>query len=270
MALAPKESPTRDPPRGAKTRTVGRTVVIVEVLRSGSLVDADPEIAALNERRARAPARRARADRLGELRLAGRAGGAGLGAHQQVRRGLPGQALLRRLRVVDVVETLAIERAKELFGAEHANVQPHSGAQANMAVYIAVLEAGRHDAGHGPRPRRPPHPRPPGQLLGQAATTSSSYGVRPRRPSASTTTRCATLAREHSPKLIVAGATAYPRIIDFARVPRDRRRGRRAADGRHGAHRRPGRRAACTRPRCRTPTSSPPPRTRRCAARAAA
>jgi glycine hydroxymethyltransferase len=71
----------------------------------------------------------------------GRPAGHGQRADQQVRRGLPRQALLRRLRVVDR-PSLAIDRAKELFGAEHANVQPHSGAQANMAVYFALLEPG--------------------------------------------------------------------------------------------------------------------------------
>ena len=78
------------------------------------------------------------------------------------------------------------------------------------------------------------------------------------------------LAHEHQPKMIIAGASAYPRIIDFERFARDRRRGRRGAHGRHGAHRRPGRRRASTRRRCRTPTSSRRPRTRRCAVRAAA
>jgi protein-tyrosine-phosphatase len=96
-----------------------------------------------HRRRIRPPAEPHRADRLGELHLPGRAGGPGQRADQQVRRGLPGQALVRRLRVqVDKVEVLAIERAKKLFGAEHANVQPHSGSQANFAVYTAVLQPG--------------------------------------------------------------------------------------------------------------------------------
>ena len=59
----------------------------------------------------------------------------------------------------DVVETLARERAKQLFGAEHANVQPHSGSQANMAVYASVLQPGDTILGTGPGPRRPPDPR---------------------------------------------------------------------------------------------------------------
>jgi glycine hydroxymethyltransferase len=69
------------------------------------------------------------------------AAGPGLGAHQQVCRGLSGQALLRRLRVRRRAEELAIERAKALFGADYANVQPHSGSQANAAVFQALLSA---------------------------------------------------------------------------------------------------------------------------------
>ena len=82
--------------------------------------------------------------------------------------GYPGKRYYGGCEFVDVVETLAIARAKQLFGAEHANVQPHSGAQANMAVYFAAAEARRHDPRHEPRARRPPHARPPAQLLRQA------------------------------------------------------------------------------------------------------
>ena len=66
--------------------------------------------------------------------------------------GYPGKRYYGGCEYVDVAEQLAIDRAKELFGAEHANVQPHAGAQANAAVYHALLDAGRHD--HGPRARR--------------------------------------------------------------------------------------------------------------------
>ena len=82
--------------------------------------------------------------------------------------GYPGKRYYGGCEYVDVAEQLAIDRAKELFGAEHANVQPHSGSQANMAVYFAVLQAGRHHPGHEPGPRRAPDPRQPGQLLRQA------------------------------------------------------------------------------------------------------
>ena len=72
--------------------------------------------------------------------------------------GYPGKRYYGGCEVVDEVEALAIERVKELYGAEHANVQPHSGAQANMAAYLACHQARRHDHGHEPRSRRPPDP----------------------------------------------------------------------------------------------------------------
>ena len=82
--------------------------------------------------------------------------------------GYPGKRYYGGCEFVDVAESLAIARAKELFGAEHANVQPHSGAQANMAVYLHAAQARRHGARHEPRPRRPPHARTSAQLLRQA------------------------------------------------------------------------------------------------------
>ena len=84
-----------------------------------------------------------RADRVGELRQRGGARGAGLGAHEQVRRGLSRQALLRRLRVTSTRSRRSPSSARStLFGAEDANVQPHSGSQANMAVYFSQLKPG--------------------------------------------------------------------------------------------------------------------------------
>lgn len=129
--------------------------------------------------------------------------------------GYPGRRYYGGCECVDVVENIAIERAKELFGAEAANVQPHSGAQANMAAYSAILEPGDTvmgmslaDGGH--------------LTHGSPVTASGKlykfvpYGVNPdgfidydgleRK------------AREIKPKLIVAGASAYPRIIDFERI----------------------------------------------------
>ena len=129
--------------------------------------------------------------------------------------GYPGRRYYGGCECVDVVENIAIERAKELFGAEAANVQPHSGAQANMAAYSAILEPGDTvmgmslaDGGH--------------LTHGSPVNASGklykfvSYGVNPdgfidydgleRK------------AREIKPKLIVAGASAYPRIIDFERI----------------------------------------------------
>ena len=89
------------------------------------------------------PADHPAADRLGELHLAGGAGRLRLGAHQQVRRGLSrAGATTAGNQVIDEVEDLARDRAEALFGAEHANVQPHAGANANLAVYQALLEPG--------------------------------------------------------------------------------------------------------------------------------
>ena len=82
--------------------------------------------------------------------------------------GYPGKRYYGGCEFVDVVERAAIARAKALFGAEHANVQPHSGAQANMAVYLTLLQAGRHGARHEPGARRPPDARPPAEFLRKA------------------------------------------------------------------------------------------------------
>ena len=117
---------------------------------------------------------------------------------------------------MDIVETLAIDRAKKLFGAEHANVQPHSGSQANMAVYFSVLTPGDKiltmDLAHG------------GHLThGHKANFSgklyevSHYGVS-RETETIDYDALARQAEEVRPKMITAGASAYPRIIDFQRM----------------------------------------------------
>ena len=129
--------------------------------------------------------------------------------------GYPGRRYYGGCEHVDVVETLAIERAKELFGAEHVNVQPHSGAQANMAVYFALLQPGDTVMGmqldHG------------GHLTHGAKVNFSgrlynfvSYGV-DRETETIDFDGVERLAQEHKPKIIVAGYSAYPRIIDFPR-----------------------------------------------------
>lgn len=130
--------------------------------------------------------------------------------------GYPGKRYYGGCECVDVVEQLAIDRAKELFGAEHANVQPHSGAQANTAVYLALLEHGDTILGmnlaHG------------GHLTHGSPVNFSGkffnivpYGVDDQtfRIDYDEVRR---LALEHKPKLIIAGASAYPRIIDFERL----------------------------------------------------
>ena len=128
--------------------------------------------------------------------------------------GYPGKRYYGGCEEVDVAEQLAIDRAKELFGAEHANVQPHSGAQANNAVYMALLEPGDTFLGlaldHGGHLT----PRDEAQRLGQALQP----GRLPRRRDDLLVDmdEVARLAEEHKPKLIVAGWSAYPRQLDFA------------------------------------------------------
>ncbi len=130
--------------------------------------------------------------------------------------GYPGRRYYGGCEFVDVVERLAIERAKELFGAEHANVQPHSGSQANMIVYMALLEPGDTFMGmnlaHGGHLT---HGHPlnfSGRLYNVVP-----YGVR-QDDERIDYEEAARLAREHRPKMIMVGASAYPRVIDFGRM----------------------------------------------------
>lgn len=127
--------------------------------------------------------------------------------------GYPGARYYGGCEFVDVVERLAVERAKGLFGAEYVNVQAHSGSQANMAVYLAVLEPGDlilgMDLSHG------------GHLTHGSPVSFSGkvykaihYGVR-REDHLIDFDQVRELARKHRPKIIVAGASAYPRIVDF-------------------------------------------------------
>jgi glycine hydroxymethyltransferase len=130
--------------------------------------------------------------------------------------GYPGKRYYGGCEFVDVVESLAIERAKQLFGAEHANVQPHSGAQANMSVYVAMLKPGDTILGmnlsHGGHLTHG-HPL---NFSGKYFTIVP-YGVREgdERLDYDELDR---LARAHKPRIIVVGASAYPRQIDFARI----------------------------------------------------
>lgn len=129
--------------------------------------------------------------------------------------GYPGKRYYYGCEFVDVVETLAIERTKKLFGADHVNVQPHSGTQANMAVYFAVLQPGDTILGmnlsHG------------GHLShGSPANFSGrlyhvvSYGV-DRETETVDFAEVESQAKKHRPKMIIVGASAYPRILDFER-----------------------------------------------------
>ena len=129
--------------------------------------------------------------------------------------GYPGKRYYGGCEFVDMAENLAIERAKKLFGAEHINVQPHSGSQANMAVYLAMLKHGdtimSMDLSHG------------GHLSHGSPVNFSGklYNIVPYGVSKETKTidygSLMELAKKHKPKLIVSGASAYPREIDFKR-----------------------------------------------------
>jgi len=130
--------------------------------------------------------------------------------------GYPGKRYYGGCEFVDVAESLAIDRAKQLFGAEHANVQPHSGAQANMAVYFTLLKPGDTVLGmnlaHGGHLT---HGHPlnfSGRMYHFVA-----YGVR-KEDERIDYDEIEKLAQEHKPKMIVAGASAYSRIIEFERI----------------------------------------------------
>jgi len=129
--------------------------------------------------------------------------------------GYPGKRYYGGCEYVDVVESLAIERAKKLFGAEHVNVQPHSGAQANTAVYFAILDPGDiilgMDLSHGGHLTH-------GMKLNVSGKTyhSEFYQVDPVTARIDYD-KLMEQAKQVKPKVIVAGASAYPRIIDFAK-----------------------------------------------------
>jgi glycine hydroxymethyltransferase len=127
--------------------------------------------------------------------------------------GYPGKRYYGGCEWVDVAERLAIERLKQLFNAEHANVQPHSGAQANMAVFMALLQPGETVLGmslaHGGHLTHGTKVSFSGKLYNAVA-----YGVR-RDTELIDFDEVRAMAREHRPKLIVAGASAYPRVMEY-------------------------------------------------------
>ncbi|SMC19628.1 serine hydroxymethyltransferase [Desulfacinum hydrothermale DSM 13146] len=129
--------------------------------------------------------------------------------------GYPGRRYYGGCQFVDVAERLAQERARRLFQAEYANVQPHSGSQANMAVYFALLQPGETIMGMDLRQGGHLTHGSPVSFSGRLFQVVA-YGVKPDTETIDFD-QMARLAREHRPKLIVAGASAYPRIIDFAR-----------------------------------------------------
>ena len=130
--------------------------------------------------------------------------------------GYPGKRYYGGCEYVDIVEQLAIDRAKELFGAEHVNVQPHSGSQANQAVYFSVLKPGDKIMGmslaHGGHLTHGAKVNLSGKVFDVVA-----YGVR-REDGRIDYDAMAAQAEQERPKMIVAGASAYSRIIDFARI----------------------------------------------------
>ena len=130
--------------------------------------------------------------------------------------GYPGKRYYGGCDAVDVAENLAIARAKQIFGADHANVQPHSGAQANEAVYYALLKPGDAVLGlkldHGGHLTHGFHLNSSGRLY-----NFQHYGVDPQTERINYD-EVERLALEHKPKLLVAGASAYPRFWDFARL----------------------------------------------------
>ena len=190
------------------------TALTFDALRAASLVDADPVIAGLLDDEL--------ARQRGELELIASENftwpsvleAVGSTPTNKYAEGYPGKRYYGGCEVVDEIEQLAIDRAKELFGAEHANVQPHAGAQANMAVYLGLLEPGdtvlslRLDHGghltHGLKVNFS------GRLY-----TIVHYGVA-RETGVVDEDEVRALAREHRPKIVICGGSAYPRTVDTA------------------------------------------------------
>ena len=150
------------------------------------------------------------------------------------------------MRFVDEIEDLARSRAKTLFGADHANVQPYSGSPANLATYFALMKPGEKVMGM--------HLQSGGHLTHGYALNfsgvyykSAPYGYHvgagrhrawTRRPSMLDYDELLRLAKRERPQVIFAGGTAYPRMWDFARFRADRRRSGRLSRRRHRAHQR--------------------------------
>ena len=189
---------------------------MVQTYASSTIADADAEIATVLDREAQR--QRDTLEMIASENYTSPAVLAAMGSilTNKYAEGYPGKRYYGGCEIVDELETVAIDRAKALFGAEHVNVQPHSGAQANLAAYFAVLEPGDTALGmelsHG------------GHLTHGLRVNFSgrwfnfvSYGVDPETERIDYDGMAA-LAREHRPKVIVIGATAYPRQYDFARA----------------------------------------------------
>jgi glycine hydroxymethyltransferase len=188
------------------------TPLTLEQLRTAGLADIDPEVAALLEReldRQRDEIELIASENFTWPSMLEAVGSVPTNKYSE---GYPGRRYYGGCEVVDEIEQLAIDRAKELFGAEHANVQPHAGAQTNMAVYFAVLEPGDTilslELSHG------------GHLTHGLKVNFSGrlyeivhYGVS-RETNLVDYDDVLALAKEHRPKLIVCGGSAYPRTVE--------------------------------------------------------
>ena len=181
--------------------------------------------------------------------------------------GYPGRRYYGGCQFVDVAETLAIERACRLFGAGFANVQPNSGSQANQAVFLALLQPGdtflAMDLSAGGHLTHGAKPNMSGKWFKAGALRGAPAGQPARLRGRRRACGRAPAQAHHRRRL------GHPAADRLRPLPRDRGLRGRVPDGRHGALRRARRRRTSTRTRCRTPMSSPPPRTRPCAARAA-
>jgi glycine hydroxymethyltransferase len=186
----------------------------LERLRTGGLADVDPDVAALIGRETDRQRNQVELIASENFTWPSVLEAVGSVLTNKYAEGYPGRRYYGGCEYVDEVEQLAIDRAKELFGAEHANVQPHAGAQANMAVYTALLEPGDTVLGlrldHG------------GHLTHGLKVNFSGrlydvvhYGVS-RDTALVVEEEVLALAREHRPRLIVCGGSAYPRTVDTA------------------------------------------------------
>jgi glycine hydroxymethyltransferase len=186
----------------------------MQLLEPATLADADPELyaaVAAEERR-----QRENLELIASENYASRAVREASGSvlTNKYAEGYPGRRYYGGCEYVDVAEQLAIDRAKTIFGAEHANVQAHAGAQANMAVFMSVLQAGDTVLGmkidHGGHLTHGTKVSFSGKLY-----HAIGYGVR-KDDERIDYDEVRALAREHKPKLIIAGASAYPRTMDYA------------------------------------------------------
>jgi len=188
--------------------------IVMQTLEPSLLAERDPEIyaAIVNEERRQ----RENLELIASENYASRAVREASGSvlTNKYAEGYPGKRYYGGCEYVDVAEQLAIERAKAIFGAEHANVQPHAGAQANMAVFMAALQPGETVLGmslaHGGHLTHGTKVSFSGKLYHAVA-----YGVR-KDTELIDFDEVHALAREHRPKLIIAGASAYPRTMDYA------------------------------------------------------